>query len=504
MNSNGILRKHWTHVSLHFALDILLFMAGFFAASLLRFGDEYFTPLIQHWPLMMAASVAFSSASYTLGLYAVRNPHATILRRLFLLAIAIMVAVLCELIAAYSVFSDPLGRGALFLSATFAYGLSSIHHIAFLRALRMRCERVAYVVSSEMDELETRLFDCLGGSNLKLVGLIEANGYRATSRIRVLGNTSDLASIVHHEKIARVLATDEALKDAKLCRKFCQLRYSGITVMPLISLCEEVDQCVPLELISTEWLLTASGEPNLIYIQKAKRLFDIVASLAFLILASPVLLLAILAVKLTSKGPVFYSQVRSGRLGRTFRMTKLRSMHVGAEKNGAQWCCGASDPRVTPVGSFLRRYRIDEIPQLFHVLAGDMSFVGPRPERPEMIAQLAREVPFYRERTLIQPGITGWAQVNYPYGACVEDAARKLEYDLYYMKHMSVFLDIFILLDTVRIVLGGGVSGHEERVSTRNQAITEWAQLRTATSTKVEKSNDLKNGALGSVAALAR
>jgi lipopolysaccharide/colanic/teichoic acid biosynthesis glycosyltransferase len=215
-------------------------------------------------------------------------------------------------------------------------------------------------------------------------------------------------------------------------------------------------------------LLNASGEPHLLYIRKVKRLFDIVVSAVGLVLSVPVLLLSIALVKLTSRGPAFFRQVRSGRFGKPFAMIKLRSMCVDAEKNGAQWAQGgvngSRDPRVTVVGGIMRRFRIDEIPQLWNVLKGEMSFVGPRPERPEMIANLAKDVPYYEERMMVQPGITGWAQVNYPYGASVLDARRKLEYDLYYLKNMGLFLDVFILLDTVRTVLFGGKS-HTRRVA---------------------------------------
>ncbi len=292
----------------------------------------------------------------------------------------------------------------------------------------------------------------------------------------MLGHVDDLATIVHREKISRVLCTNYSLKDGTLTRHFCKLRYSGISVMPLVSLCEEIEQYVPLELISSEWLLNASGEPQHIYIQKLKRLFDIVCSGIGLLLGTPLVLLAALAIRLTSPGPIFYRQTRSGRFGRTFDMTKLRTMCVDAEKNGAVWS-SKNDPRVTFVGRFLRRYRIDEIPQLWHVLCGHMSFVGPRPERPEIIIQLAREVPFYEERLMVQPGITGWAQVSYPYGASAADARHKLEYDLYYMKHMSLFLDVFILLDTVRIVLLGGATA-ARRVSLGADEMQEWEGLK--------------------------
>jgi lipopolysaccharide/colanic/teichoic acid biosynthesis glycosyltransferase len=145
-------------------------------------------------------------------------------------------------------------------------------------------------------------------------------------------------------------------------------------------------------------------------------------------------------------------------------------MCVDAEHDGPVWS-SENDPRVTPIGRFLRKYRIDEIPQLFHVLTGEMSFVGPRPERPEMIEKLSIAIPYYQERLMVQPGITGWAQVNYPYGSSIDDARRKLEYDLYYMKNMSVFLDIFILLDTVRIVLCGGVNTSHSRTPERTKAM---------------------------------
>jgi exopolysaccharide biosynthesis polyprenyl glycosylphosphotransferase len=364
----------------------------------------------------------------------------------------------------------------MLLSAIVAYLATLLHHIVLLHGLRSSRERVAYVVTSAFDEAETRLIKSFGGRNLDFVGVVTFNGYRPSGDVRVLGSMEDLANIVNREKIGRVLCTNNCLTNSTLTRHFCKLRYSGISVMPLVNLCEEIEQYVPLELINSEWLLNASGEPQHIYIKKVKRLFDIICSASGLILSAPVLLLAMAAVWLTSKGPVFYRQTRSGRFGRIFEMTKLRTMCVDAEKNGAVWST-KNDPRVTFVGKYMRRYRIDELPQLWHVLCGHMSFVGPRPERPEIITQLAQEVPFYEERLMVQPGITGWAQVSYPYGASATDARHKLEYDLYYMKHMSVFLDLFILLDTVRIVLTGGAKA-TSRTRTETETMQEWTRLK--------------------------
>jgi exopolysaccharide biosynthesis polyprenyl glycosylphosphotransferase len=183
-----------------------------------------------------------------------------------------------------------------------------------------------------------------------------------------------------------------------------------------------------------------------------KRLLDVFASLALLALTLPTLLLAALAIKLDSEGPVFYRQERVGRGGKPVHVYKFRTMRVDAElASGPQWA-SVQDPRVTRIGGFLRRMRIDELPQILNVLKGEMSLVGPRPERPHFVTTLGAQIPFYAERHAMRPGITGWAQVNYPYGASIEDARAKLSYDLYYIKNFSFVFDLLILLSTARAV----------------------------------------------------
>jgi exopolysaccharide biosynthesis polyprenyl glycosylphosphotransferase len=301
------------------------------------------------------------------------------------------------------------------------------------------------------------VFKHFGRRHLEFAGVISACGYEFDDPAVVLGNIDDFEEVVRSQQIDRLLCTGAGMNSPAMREALCHMRYSGVPVASLASLCEEVYQFVPLELVTPEWLLGASEWPQMLYIRKLKRAFDIIASLAGLALFSPIIVSGIIAVAVTSKGPVFYRQVRSGRFGKPFTVFKLRSMRVDAEAGGAQWSSVKGDPRVTRVGKFLRKYRIDEIPQLLNVLRGEMSFVGPRPERPEFVEKLSEEIPLMSERLFVQPGLTGWAQVNYPYGASLEDARRKLEYDLYYMKHMSVFLDLFILLDTVWIVLRGGL-----------------------------------------------
>ncbi len=476
MNSNGILRKHWFHVSLHFASDAVLFFLAFVGAMLLRFRDEAGDSLSTHWPILVCGGVVFSAMIYIVGLYSTHSAHRGTFERSFILLACTLAAVLAVIGGSYLMSARPLGRGIMLIGAGAAYTVILAHHVFLLHALRTSRERVAYIVTSAFDEIETRLFANFSGHNLELVGVIALEGFRPSGNARVLGQVRNLAEIVQRENIERVLCTNKSLTNAALTRDFCKLRYSGVSVMPLVILCEEIEQYVPLELINPEWLLNASGEPHLLYIKKVKRLFDIVCSLLGLILGAPLVALAALAIRVTSPGPIFYRQTRAGRFGREFQMVKLRTMRVDAEKDGVQWS-SKGDPRVTTVGRFLRRYRIDEIPQLWQVLAGSMSFVGPRPERPELIQLLATEIPYYQERAMVQPGITGWAQVSYPYGASVADGRRKLEYDLYYMKHMSLFLDVFILLDTVRIVLFGGAVP-TARPFVEAETMQEWVRMK--------------------------
>jgi exopolysaccharide biosynthesis polyprenyl glycosylphosphotransferase len=183
-----------------------------------------------------------------------------------------------------------------------------------------------------------------------------------------------------------------------------------------------------------------------------KRVFDVVASAVLLLLTAPVIVLFAILVKLDSKGPAFFRQTRVGLYGQDFDLIKLRSMRTDAEKDGAQFA-QKDDPRVTRVGRFIRKVRIDELPQAWSVLKGEMSFVGPRPERPEFVSDLENQLPYYAERHMVKPGITGWAQINYPYGASLEDSRHKLEYDLYYAKNYTPFLDLLIMLQTLRVVL---------------------------------------------------
>ncbi len=232
-----------------------------------------------------------------------------------------------------------------------------------------------------------------------------------------------------------------------------QCKLAGVAIADYATFWEREAAEIDLDTLRPGWMIFSDGFRLSFRRQLAKRLFDVVVSLTFLIATLPITLTAALAVKLTTAGPVFYRQERVGLNGQTFNLMKFRSMTVDAEKDGRPQWARANDTRVTSVGRFLRKTRIDEIPQVLNVLKGEMSFIGPRPERPFFVDQLAEQIPFYRERHSVRPGISGWAQINYPYGASVEDAKRKLAYDLYYVKNGSLFLDLLILVQTAKVIL---------------------------------------------------
>jgi sugar transferase (PEP-CTERM system associated) len=227
----------------------------------------------------------------------------------------------------------------------------------------------------------------------------------------------------------------------------------GVKIEEATSWLEKISGKIEVENLYPSWLVYGEGFRRSATFILVRRVISIVISLIGLILALPLLPLIVLAIRLDSKGPVFYTQTRVGKSGRVFKVVKFRTMRQDAEAaSGPQWA-GDNDPRITRVGKFLRSSRLDEIPQLWCVLKGDMAFVGPRPERPEFIEWLSKEIPYYGVRHMVRPGLTGWAQVRYKYGSTVEDSREKLQYDLFYIKNASIGLDLLIMFQTVKTVL---------------------------------------------------
>lgn len=329
--------------------------------------------------------------------------------------------------------------------------------------------RLALTQSAGADAFKRRILVLGAGARAaRLRALAEApgSGIDVVGFVAMTGNERTIAEAVPREAIANlsdhvvalrageiVLAMEER-RNALPLADLLRVKTTGVHVNDIASFIERETGRVDLATTNPSVLIFSDGFSAGQRISKVgKRLFDIVASLIVLVIGLPLALIAALAVKLDSKGPVLYRQPRVGLFGEPYNILKIRSMRTDAEAAGKAVWAAENDPRITRVGHIIRKLRIDELPQLWCVLKGEMSFVGPRPERPSFVDELERQLPYYAERHMVKPGLTGWAQINYPYGASVEDARVKLEYDLYYAKNYSPFLDLLILLQTVRVVL---------------------------------------------------
>jgi sugar transferase (PEP-CTERM system associated) len=270
----------------------------------------------------------------------------------------------------------------------------------------------------------------------------------------IIGGISQLREVVARERVDRVVIALAERRGVMPVRELTALRIEGVPVEDAHSVYERITGRILLDRLQPSWLILSDGFNKSITLLAAKRVIDICVSLFLILVASPLLLLTALAIALESGGPILFRQERVGLGGGTFHILKFRSMKQGSDKGAPSWTKD-NDPRVTHVGAFIRKYRLDELPQLLNVLRGEMSLIGPRPEVPYFCELLEREIPLYNQRHCVRPGISGWAQVRFKYGASLEEAKIKFEFDLYYIKNLSILFDLAIALDTIRVVLLG-------------------------------------------------
>lgn len=296
----------------------------------------------------------------------------------------------------------------------------------------------------------------LGFTVVGFLGETRAEVGRHVVNPSVIGTTADLLPLVEAYNVELIVVALDDRRAKMPMAELLQCRMAGIRVEDATGFYERIAGNIMLHNLRPSWLIFARGFNRPRIVRNAKRAVDFVGALVLLVLLAPLFAVIALLIKLTSPGPVFYRQERVGEKGRIFSVIKFRSMRTGAEAaTGPVWSREDRDPRVTWVGRHLRQFRLDELPQLLNVLPGEMSFVGPRPERPYFVERLRKVIPYYDERHNVKPGITGWAQIKFGYSSTIEDAERKLEFDLYYVKNMSLFLDIAIILDTIKVVLPG-------------------------------------------------
>jgi sugar transferase (PEP-CTERM system associated) len=353
-----------------------------------------------------------------------------------------------------------LGRGVFIFSAAVVLVVITGWRVAFewiTRALGPR-ERLLLIGSGPGSiDLARELHELRHTLAVQIIGFVDADPAQVGKPVlnpRVIGTIADVPTIVRTQRVDRVVVS---LADARGKLPVDQLLdmklNDGVSFDHLASVYEEYTGKIAVENLRPSWFIFSDGFRKSPALTTAKRAIDVIVSAVGLLVASPIMLMVAALIKLTSRGPALYHQARVGQHGRLFTVHKFRSMVDDAEAGtGAIWS-QPNDQRITSFGRFLRRTRLDELPQLWNVLRGDMSVVGPRPERPEFVRSLTEQIPFYGQRHVVRPGLTGWAQVRYTYGASVEDAMKKLQYDLYYIKNMSLALDLFVIFATVKTVL---------------------------------------------------
>jgi sugar transferase (PEP-CTERM system associated) len=371
-----------------------------------------------------------------------------------------MVGLVTMLLIFYAVPYLFLGRGAFALVFLFAFTGSALVRLVFVRLFKLgsMSRRVLLLGSgsrsAKIEELER---DEQGNRKFNLVGCLPLNNPEVgIDQTRILHDKGSILSIARKHRIDEIVVGVRERRGGGLpADQLLECKLAGIEVVDLPSFFERETGQIRVESLNPSWMIFSDGFSRSQLKGVTKRAFDVVASGVLLLLTLPVMLITVLLIWLEDGSPVFYSQERVGENGRVFKVLKFRSMCQDAELDGVPQWAKKHDDRVTRVGRVIRLLRIDELPQVFNVFKGDMSFVGPRPERPFFVQELTRKIAYYPSRHTVKPGITGWAQIRYPYGSTVEDAVQKLQYDLYYVKNHTLFLDLIILFQTAQVVLFG-------------------------------------------------
>ncbi len=354
------------------------------------------------------------------------------------------------------------GRGVLLPALAMHFGLSLLYRSAIWQWFHARATKAEWLILATEASIDLLLKEAEKYAWKGKYFFLTAEGLKtqksAHSQVHfdLLGNWDELGKNLQRSWTGVVVAVPLRDLPSHLGSILMKARLSGQSVIEISEFFEQTFRKIPVDFLGPEWFIFEKGF-ELLHNPlglRIKRLFDLLWATTLLLITWPLMLLTAIAVRLETSGSALYRQVRTGQGTRDFVILKFRSMGVNAEKGGAQWAL-QKDPRVTKVGKFIRLTRLDELPQLINILKGEMSFVGPRPERPEFNSSLEAQIPFYGLRHLVRPGLTGWAQVNYPYGASLEDAKEKLQYDLFYIKNHSLSLDLQIVLKTVKVVLFG-------------------------------------------------
>jgi sugar transferase (PEP-CTERM system associated) len=441
--------------------EICVVMVSVVAAARLRFhadplGFEAFTDGLAARALLVA--VCITGAMLTFGLYQIYVRHSRV-DLLLRIVLSFALGGIALLVIYYLAPVAYIGRGALAISLLFGMGgvLAVRYLVSQLSGAQALKQRVlVFGAGNNANLINTRLRRKSDRQSFNILGFVPATNQSVVVDdgmvIRTEEPLSTLADRLNVDEI--VIAPDER-RGGMPMEQMLNCVQQGVRVTDLSTFFEREAGMVQLNIVDPSWLVFSGGFDYSTPRRLSKRFFDLLTAGALLAFSWPVMLLVALAVKLESKGPVIYRQIRVGEHGRHFEMVKFRSMRVDAESDGVARWATQNDDRSTRIGKFIRKTRLDELPQLFLVLKGEMSFVGPRPERPQFVEMLNNEIRYYDVRHSVKPGLTGWAQLRYPYGASVRDANEKLKFDLFYVKNHGLVFDLMIMLQTVEVVLFG-------------------------------------------------
>jgi len=439
----------------------LLFFAPYLAASL-RFGSQaatQTTPSGLLWPTALLFAISGVVSLIAVGLYTVRQRTGRTGMALRVVA-AVLNAVLLSAISFYLFPSLQTDRATIGLTALVAIASCLVTRLLFERVVDQDTFKRRVLVygagrrAASLLELRRRS-DQRG---FRLLGFMATEGDKVSPPAeRLIKRPPDLYAWANENEVDEIVVAMDDRRRGFPMHELLECRLAGIEILELASFLERETGKVRLDVLNPSWIIFGEGFRASSVQRALERAFDVVASLGLLLVSAPFMLAVVLAIWIEDgpRAPVLYRQRRVGRFGAEFEVLKFRSMGVDAEQEGQAVWAVKGDPRVTRVGAVIRKMRLDELPQLMNVLRGDMSFVGPRPERPEFVRRFEESIPYYRERHTVKPGITGWAQLCYPYGSSERDTIEKLQYDLYYVKNRSLLFDLVILIQTVEVVLWG-------------------------------------------------
>ncbi|WP_334178675.1 TIGR03013 family XrtA/PEP-CTERM system glycosyltransferase [Pseudoxanthomonas sp.] len=442
-------------------LEIVIIVLAVLGSAWLRFLNDPTTHLefVEHAPARaLLVALCLTGAMAAFGLYQVHMRHS---RMDFFLRflMSFVLGGIALLVLYYVIPQAYIGRGVLALSLLIsAGGIVAVRmlSVSLFRTDVLKQRLLVLGAGNNADLINSRMRRKADRRSFIIVGFVPVEGQSVVVHddllVRPAGALVDLVEEMEIDEL--VIAPDERRGGLPM-EDMLQCVQQGVNVIDLSTFFEREAGMVQLNIVDPSWLVFSGGFDYSTPRRLSKRFFDLLAAGALLLMAWPLMLLTALAVRLESPGPILYSQVRVGERGNHFKLTKFRSMRIDAEKDGVARWASKDDDRTTRVGRFIRKTRLDELPQLFAVLRGDMSFVGPRPERPQFVDMLNDEVRYYRVRHCVKPGLTGWAQLRYPYGASVKDAEEKLKFDLFYVKNHGLVFDMMILLQTVEVVLFG-------------------------------------------------